>query len=264
MCRASALLLLALLGAADPGFDAITSRVGKQSHDESCAQMEAWVDAHPTDPNAGRGLIWMAELRLADRRTDLAYALFDRAARDYGDGEWGLHGQKGRADLDVAAHRFAPALETYAKLAARPEPYWQYVGRISVDSARGERLRFYVYAALLLALGAWTAFRLGRARKQLWPPPEELTWSAPVLLLMLAAAIAQPPEEARAVVWVALGGAALLWANGAYLRARPPGRRWPLEALLGLAQAAALLYCAVIANDLWMKFAETLTNGAER
>jgi hypothetical protein len=206
----------------------------------------------------------MAELRLADHRLDLAYDLFSRAAQDYGDGEWGLHGQKGRADLDLYQHRFGPALATFARLAARPEAYWQYVGRISLEEARHQRTRFWIYVALLAALGAWTLGRLGLARQKLWPPPEELLWSAPVLVLMLLAAFAQPAEEAHAVVTVALGGVVLLWANGAFLRLRPPGRRWPLEAVLGVAQAAALLYCSVIANDLWMKFAETLTSGAER
>ena len=87
----------------------------------------------------------------------------------------------------------------------------------------------------------------------------------PVVLVMLLAALSQPPEEARAVATVALGGAVLLWAHGAQLRAHPPSplARFLLGAI-GLGEAAALLYCAVVANDLWMKFAETLSNGAER
>jgi hypothetical protein len=269
----SALVLTSLLALSsvasaqpDPGFDEITHRVSQQSHDVSCQQMDAWIAAHPSDPNAGRGLIWMAELRLADHQFDLAYVLFDRAAREYPDTEWARHGQKNRADLDLYWHHFSAAIAAYDQLSKLPSPYWQYVGRMSLIQARSERVRFIIYAALVSGLVLLAAFRLGRARKQLWPPPEEVVYAAPVLMLMMLASLAQPSEEAHAVMTVTIGALLLLWANGAYWRAQPPKARWrwPFEALLGLVQAGSLLYCAVIANGLWLKFAETVTNGAER
>jgi hypothetical protein len=56
----------------------------------------------------------------------------------------------------------------------------------------------------------------------------------------------------------------VLWANGVYLRARPPrAARRLVETALGLAQAAAVLYCAVVLNGVWSKFYETLVMGAE-
>lgn len=248
----------------DPGFQAIVERVGQQSHDASVAQMQAWVDAHARAPDAGRGLIWMAELRLADHRLDLARPYFERAARDYPQTEWGYQGLKGVADIDVAHHRYAPAIATYDALARLPLPYWEYVGRMAAISARQERLRWWLFLGLSVALCVSVVARL-RAARQVWPPPEEATWALPVALVMLLAALGQPPEEGRAVITVAVGAVALLWAHGAQLRARPPGTAGRIFAgATGLLEAAALLYCAVIANDLWLKFAETLTSGAER
>lgn len=257
--------LLALTAAGDPGFDQIVGKVGEQSHDLSCAQMQAWVQAHPQDPNAGRGLVWMAELRLADHQLQLARPLLERAAHDYAGTEWGWHGVKGLADLDAASHHYEAAIAAYRQLEALPSPYWRYVGKMAVISAGEEQLRFRIYLVLTAALVGGVIFRASRARSALWPPPEELTYALPVVLVMLVAAMAQPPEEARAVVTVALGGALLLWAHGAQLRAHPPSTLARLLlGVIGLGEAAALLYCAVVANDLWMKFAETVSNGAER
>ena len=262
----SMLLPLALaLATPDPGFDAIVSRVGQQSHDRSCAQMQTWIDSHHDDPNAGRGLVWMAELHLADQRIDLARPLFARAAADYPGTEWGWQGQKGTADLQVVTHHYAPAITTYEKLSKLDSPYWQYVGRMSAVSAREEQKRWYIFLALCAGLLAGVVWRVFRARGSLWPLPEEATYALPVAGVMLAAAFAQPAAEAHAVTTVALGSLVLLYAHGVHLRARTPSRgARVLEGVVGLAEAAALLYCAVVANDLWMKFSETLSNGAER
>jgi hypothetical protein len=259
------LALLLAVAAPDPGFDAIVQRVGEQSHDVSCAQMQTWVDAHRDDPNAGRGLVWMAELRLADHKLDDARAQFARAQADYPGTEWGWQGEKGVADLDVVRHRYTSAIASYDRLSRLPTPYWQYVGRMSGISARAEQHRWYAFVALMLAMVAGVALRLWRARGALWPLPEEVTFALPVAAVMLAAALAQPAEEAHAVCTVALGALVLLYAHGVHLRARAPAT-WVrvVEALLGLGEAAALLFIAVVANDLWMKFAETLTSGAER
>jgi hypothetical protein len=261
------LALLLSLGAAGagPGFDEILEQVGSEGHDALCAQMQAWVDAHPGDPQAARGLVWMAELRLSDGRADLARPLFTRAAALSPGSEWGHQGAKGLADLDAAAHRYGPALATYDRLAAIPDPYWSYIGRASGASARRERVRWFAFVGLAAALALGVALRLWRARGALWPPPEEASYALPVVAMMLLAAAAQPPAEARAVSTVAVGALALLYAHGVHLRARPEARGLRvLEGGLGLLEAVALLYCAVVANDLWLKFAETLVSGAER
>jgi hypothetical protein len=86
----------------------------------------------------------------------------------------------------------------------------------------------------------------------------------PLFVLMAAVAFGQPVDEGRAVRWLAFGAMGVLWLNGAYLRARPPRGAWRLVyGVLGLAQAAALLYVVVIACGLWDKFHDTLIMGAE-
>jgi len=265
MSRVAALALSLSLAVPSGGFEAIASRAGARSHDASCARMQAWVDAHPRDPRAGRGLVWMAELRLVDARADLALPLFARAARDFAGSEWGWEGEKGVADLDLARHSYASAIATYDRLATLPGPYWRYVGRTSAKAARAARRRWHVFLLLAALLTIGLGVRLFRARRALWPPPEELTYALPVAAVMLLACLRQPAGEAHAVATVALGALVLLYAHGVHLRARAasaPARA--LEALLGLCEAAALLYCAVVASGLWARFAETLTSGAER
>jgi hypothetical protein len=260
---ALALLLGGGAHAQDPGFDAVLRRVGTDDHPTVVGAMAAWVAAHPRDDNAGRALIWMAEMKLSDRDVDGAIALFAQAEHDHAGTEWGLHGAKGRADLEVSLHRYAGALETYARLEREPLPYWKYVARQAREAAIGARLRFYSALGLGLALALLVAYRGVRGRKH-WAVLEPLA-ALPVALLMVLGALRQAPPERDAVLCLTAGGMVLLWANAAYLQARPPGRlRAAAEVLLGLAQAAALLFCVVIANDLWMKFFETLVNGAEQ
>lgn len=258
-------LALRLAAVGDPGFDRIVARVGQQSHDVSCAQMKAWVDQHPKDPNAGRGLVWMAELRLIDHHTDLAMPLLERAAHGYPDTEWGHQAEKSLADLLVGGHHYAAAIAIYEKLSKLPTDYWQYVGRMAAASAREQRTRWEIFLALVAALLAGIGYRIARARRQLWPLPDEVIYALPIALVMLAAAWAQSPEEAHAVVSVALGGMLLLYAHGVHLRSVELSWRTRLvESVVGLGEAAALLYCAVVANGLWLKFSETVLTGAER
>ena len=86
----------------------------------------------------------------------------------------------------------------------------------------------------------------------------------PVAALLALTSLGQPPSEAHAVQLVAVGGGLLVWLNAAYFQTHPPrGWRRPFEALLGVGQAAALLFCAVVLCGLWTKFLETMAAGAE-
>jgi len=263
MCLAEAVAVAALL-AADPAFDAIVTSATSTSHEQALARMQEWVDAHPGDPESARALVWMARLRRSDGRDEAARALLERALREGPGTEWALHAEKALGDLDLEAHRYAPAIARYDHLAGLPAPLWRYVGSSAAGHARGERTRFRILIAILAALAALSLARVIRAGgpRSLWPPPAELLWLLPVLLVLLAAAAAQEAPEARAVVSLSLGGAALLWLNGAWLRARPP-RRMALPALLGLGQALALLYCAMVWNGLWDKLVDTIAMGAQ-
>jgi hypothetical protein len=208
----------------------------------------------------------MAQLRVADLQPVLGRAYFLRAYRDYPGTEWGLHGLKGLADLDLADHRYGEAIARYDELARSRDPFFRYIGRMAANKARGARLRLGLALACLAGLiGLW-AVRLSRlgSWRRLWPPPTEVAYLLPLLLLMAAAASGQPPEEARAVRLLTFGAVVTLWLGGAYLRARPPAGGWRfLHGLLGVLQAAALLYVAVQGSGLWDKFHDTLVMGAE-
>src|SRR5205814_942001 len=112
----------------------------------------------------------------------------------------------------------------------------------------------------LAAVGA----QLALGRKALWPPPEEVLYVAPVLIVVLIASFWLAPDSASAVRIVVAGGLACLWAQGAFLRARPAGVvRRAATSVLGLAQAAVLVYSAVVVNHLWLKLVTTLSGAAE-
>jgi hypothetical protein len=269
MCPAEATLLVLLAApCAAESFDEITRSVGESTRTESCARMEAWIREHPSDPNAGRGLVWMAQLDLGEHAFDDARRHLERAVTEYPDSEWALHGTRGLAALDLEGWRFGSAIARYQTLAARPEPFWNYLGRMGTQDAQGARTRFLAFIAAALGLFGLATARCVLARRRraglLRPLPEELTFTLPVFVLMLLAALHQEGAERRGVVTLALGAMALLWANGAYLRASPP-RGWAVlrEAGLGLLQAGALLYCAIVVNGLWEKFHDTLLMGAE-
>lgn len=246
-----------------PRFDDIVGSVTAQNHDEACARMQAWLDAHPDDPQAAQGLVWMARLRTTDRRHGEARALLERALREPPRGEWPLHAKKALADLELESHHFEVAIAAFDELASSPLPLWRYVGTNAAENARGERIRFRIMLALVAALALLWLFRL-RSMRPLLPPPMELIYALPVLLLIVAAAASQEEPEAHALVTLGLGSVVLLWLNGAWARARlPRGRERWAHVFLGVLQACAMLYCAMIGNGLWEKMKDTIAMGAE-
>lgn len=241
---------------------------GARTHETALALMAAWIEAHPADPRTPRGILWMAQLRLADGQRERARSLFVRLRRDYPDTEWALHADKGLADLDLAARRYRAAIARYQVLAESGAPFFEYLGRMGAEQVRAERLRRGLVLGVLTGLGLLWALRflrLGRrCWRALWPPPPEPLWVLPMLLMCAIAALVQPADEERAVLVMVLGALSILWLSGAYYRARPPARAWlPLHGLLALLQAAALLGAVVVLGGLWDKFHDTLVMGAE-
>lgn len=227
--------------------------------------MSEWIAAHPGDAQAARGLIWMAQLRLADHRDDLARPLFLQVRRAYPRTEWSLHALKGLADLELGSRHYGTAIAMYQSLAKSDSPFFQYVGAMDAARAQKERLRFLTTLSLLggmLVLWAWRLKQLA-SLQALWPPPREVVYPLPVLALIAIAALGPPGGEGLGGLLLALGALLLLWLNGAYLRARPPAGAWRiLHGLLGLMQAGVLLYVSVVLSGLWDKFHDTLTLGA--
>jgi tetratricopeptide (TPR) repeat protein len=252
-------LALVLFGASFS--EQMTVSAGKE-RPAAIEEVRAWVAANPSDPEAGRALVWLGQLELADEHYDAAGAFFEQAVRAYPGTEWDLAGTKGLADLALWSHRYAQAVAHYQKLEQSSSPYFKFLGAAGVEEARATRVRDLLALGLAALLLSLAGLRLYVARP--WPLPEELIYAAPVAALMVLASFSQPADEGRAVAAVALGGWLLLGANAAYYRARPPkGLTLAREALLSVAQAAALVYCAVVANGLWGKLVVTLVVGPE-
>jgi hypothetical protein len=244
---------------ADAEFAQIVSAATPATRAESCERMQRWVDAHPSSALAARGLVWMSQLQRADRRAARARPLLERVAREFPATEWSLHAAQGLAELDVEEHRYSSAIARYEMLARSEKPLWKYLGENGAEGARGEQVRFAGVLIVAAAIALLAMARLSRSGlRALWPPPAELLWLAPVLSCVLLAGLAQEHDEARAVAMLALGAAALLWLNGAHLRARPPARPVALYVGLGALQFAGLLYCALVTNHLWHKLIDTI------
>jgi tetratricopeptide (TPR) repeat protein len=249
----------------EPEFTAIVSATTQLNHPESIAKMQRWVDAHGGDPQAPRGLLWMAQLERSDGQSERARPLLERVLREGPGTEWALHAQRQLADLDLDRRHYAKAIATYEQLARDPAPFWQYVGKSAAQDARGQRLRFVgLLAALILLVGVALERLLRIGLQALWPMPNELAYPLPVLVVILIASFSLERAEEQAVITLSLGAVALLWINGAYLKVRPPkGLARVPQALLGLVQAIAIFYCAIQTSGLWEKLVDTWQMGAD-
>jgi hypothetical protein len=264
----ASLCLVAPIGqpAPDMDFDAIARGVADRTHDASCAAMEEWVAGHAGTPGAARALLWMARLRRMDERDDLAGPLLARALDVAKGTTWELPALKETADLEAAQRRFGRAIEIYDRLAGEQDAFWSTAGRLAAEDARAARGRWYLCCALLLALVALGGTRLAlaaRAGRRPWVIPREAIIAAPIAGLLLIQAHLQPLAEAHAVGALTLGGFALLWITGVSVRGqRLTVKRRLAEIALGACQSAALFFCALVGNGLWLKFLETLVMGA--
>lgn len=257
MSPASPLVLWLCLAGGAPALEA----------DAPLEPIQAWVDAHPGDPESGRALVWMAQRELSAGRAGRARLLFERAEREHRGSGWELAASKGLADLALRARRYGEAIARYEGLAASRDDYYRFLGESGAVEARATRSRDLLAAGLALLVSTLASARLAlawRSRRTLRPVPEEVFYGAPVAGALLLAALAQPAAEGRAVAALALGGLLLLWANASYFRVRPPrGFSLALEGVLSVAQAGALLYCAVVANGLWGRLIVTFAVGPD-
>ena len=258
--------LLAALAASQPeeDFEQIAHQVGQVPHGQTLAQLEAFVAQNPSAPQTARALLLGAQLRRLDGRDDLARPLLERAVVIAAGSDSGFDAMLGLCGLDLAERNYGAAIAGYQKVMESSSGRWQYQAGLGLEYARGARTRWWLLLAVVIALvvvGLWRASQALRAGS-FWPLPEEARVALPIALLLALASAGQPPSEAHAVQALAAGGAMILWSNAAYFQVAPPlgGRRW-FEGFLGIAQAAGLLYCAVVLSGLWEKFAETLSAG---
>ncbi len=258
-------LLTALVLLGEPSsLEAAELEAVKLPHADGLARIAQWAAAHPDDPELPRAWLWQAQVLMADRRTAEARSLLESVAAFPGAGDLAWDARLALADLLALEHRFADAERAYATLGAPAGSRWEYQAQLRAVEAREEARRRWAVLGAAIALGLLLGFRAVRAGRQLWPPPEEWLWAAPLLGLVAVAGLTRPEGERFAVCGLALGGMALLWVNGAFLRrATLSGPRRGLEALLGVAQAAALLFCVVVWGGLWARLLDTLAGGVE-
>ncbi len=232
--------------------------------EQGLARIEAWIAANPTSPQVPRALLWEAQQHMSWEHFELARALLDHALESNPDPELALDLALTRADLSALEGHFAEAARTYEALPAPPGSRWAMQASMRGEQMRGETLRHRAMNALAALSGLIIALRTFRRRRELWPPPEEFSWSAPVLLTLVLAAMFRLPAERNAVLFVCLGGLVLLWLTGAELRARSLTAA-SRAAELGLTSflVGSLLFCAIVASGLWARVADTFAGGVD-
>jgi len=238
------------------------------SRDDALERMQAFVDAHPGSPLAARGLLGIARIHLDRRQPDRARPLLERALAACPASEWADEAMAELARLDLADGRLDDAEARYRRLRNLPDEATRFaaeIGLAQVHAARVQWLALFLCAGFLVALGgARLAVAAGSGRRP-WIPPREVLFTTIPLLLVVASAHRRPAAETHALAIIAAGGTALLWAHGAWIRDRTlDAAARARETALGIAQTAALLYCAVAASDLWPRLAETLRERAGR
>ena len=232
--------------------------------DQGIARIDAWLAEHPTSPELPRALLWEAQQRIVQERFDAARTLLARALSSKPDAELALDLALTQADVSAMEGHFDEAAGAYESLQAPSGSRWAMQASMRGEAMRGEAWRHRAMFALAGLSALIIAVRLARRRRDLWPPPEEFTWSAPVLLTLALAGLSRPPSERTAVLVVCLGGLGLLWVTGAALRTRTLSARARM-AELGLSAflAGSLLFCAIVVSALWSRVADTFAGGVE-
>ena len=232
--------------------------------EQGIARIDVWIAEHPTSPELPRALLWQAQQRIVQQRFEAARALLERAVRSNPAPELALDLALTQADVSALEGHFEQAARAYESLPAPPGSRWAMQASMRAEEMRGEAWRHRALYALAALSAVIIAVRLFRRRADLWPPPEEFTWSAPGLVTLAVAALSRPPAERTAVLLVCLGGLGLLWLTGSALRTRKlsAGAR---VAELGLAVflAGNLLFCAIVVSGLWSRVADTFAGGVD-
>jgi len=162
----------------------------------------------------------------------------------------------------MARREFTRAREVYAGAgpkalgAAENAGTWVWRQRFAVSSV-------VLYLAVLLGLLA--RCRIWRSRPgELWPPPGEAIFFAPLVLLLLLLAYARSSFFWIPVGALGLSGLLLIALGGLSFRLRPPGRgRAVVWAALGLVAGAGLAYAILYNFDLLESVVHTWQFGAD-
>jgi hypothetical protein len=257
-----ALVLFAASAIADADVDEAMRQATRASPAEGRALLDTWVAAHADSPAVPLARYWQAQSFVRESRYDDADRVLAGVESAPTDIRWDARLM--RADLQLAQRHWSEAEASYRAVGAPAGSRWEYEANRRGEVARSSGQRQHGVWLIVAALLGLALFRVVSLRRALWPPPEELVYAAPLLVVMAIAAAPRVPEERFAVLAVAFAAAPLLWINGAWLRARPlPPLRRAGEAVLGLAQAAGVVFCAVVVSGLWDSVVNTWMAGVE-
>lgn len=227
----------------------------------------------PGAPEAG---LWLAEWlrrtgRLADARD--RYAEVARRWPDSPQAQLAIRGGAGNA-LD--ARDWDRAEQLAAQLPAVDEADRIVREDLLELAARGRQIDRWYARAWLIALGCLLALiaslveaaRRGGYHRPRLRPPIEVLFLAPVAAVMIGVALTTHQLIAPAVLILTLGGLVLAWLSGATLdtlraRHRPVRARAVLHVAICLVAVVALLYVALVRDNLLEMVIETVRFGPE-
>jgi tetratricopeptide (TPR) repeat protein len=245
-------------------FDRIIGEGGVPPRRDARQQMSSFLAAHPHFPLGDRGLVWLGQAAEAAGERDEALARYAEAVSEHGPER--ASAARARADLLLRLGRLNEAQAAYASLGGLPDP----VARLAHDEGlaavrRAARRRALAQAsACVLALFTIVALVLGRRR--LLPLALEVRFFAPVAVLFSLISLRKGGMPARAITFMALGSALVLWLAGAArlaLRAHSQWIRLAL-ALSTMVAIAAVADLAIYASKLTDFVLQTMQYGPDR
>jgi tetratricopeptide (TPR) repeat protein len=255
-------------------FQAVLADAGTRSREDSIAEVEAILAAHPTWTEAPRARLWLGGLHEQRGALDQAMRQYERVTVT--GGPWALRGWKARGDLLVMSGRLDDAEAAYRQVAAlartpSDEAVVQAAGERLAMARQHRRWEWAAWGVLaLFLLGTVTSARLvagsaGRTLRGLARPPTEVLYVVPVAALLTAASLSEHVLLGHAVTFLAIGGVVVAWLNGAALALGPVSRtRALVHVVLCVAAVLAIAVIAALREQLLDVLSETLAHGPDR
>lgn len=226
-------------------------------------------------PGAPEAALWHAEWLRRTKRLAEAGAQFAAIAARWPGSPHAIEALRGAAGSALDAHDWARAKDLARRLPA-VEPADRVLREELLDAAASGRRRARWYAIAWLAVAGAVGGLAGSFAEALYRtpkprrvrPPLELLFLAPVAAVLVGVALTAHRMIAPAVLLLCAGGLVLAGLSGAALdllraRGRPLRRRAVLHAVLCVAAVTALLYIALMRDDLLDLVIETVRSGPE-
>jgi hypothetical protein len=237
-----------------PSLQAIEDGLGRRTRLETIHLIEAWVDAHPGDPDVPKAVTWAGHLLLQIKDVPAARRTYGRAIAM--GGIWSFRASAALGDMEMLERHYTAAIAAYEAASSSPEEGWASYGREGAATARVARREAYTATGFAAALSLQTAFLAIAAWRRrgwaaFWPLPWELKFYLPFAVLMSLATASILPSKRGTIRTVCWGGLGVIGGYAVYFRTATitPGKRI-IGSLLAIASAAALIYASLVAFGL--------------